>query len=69
MREASYVLDGVVFDFDSQVSAKFGIPTIDSREFKGSRVGVESSLEAIHIVSEEARKRGVAQESYCGDWR
>jgi hypothetical protein len=52
MREASYVLDGVVFDFDSQVSAKFGIPTIDSREFKGSRVGVESSLEAIQIVSE-----------------
>jgi hypothetical protein len=52
MREASYVLDGVVFDFDSQVSAKFGIPTIDRREFKGSRVGVESSLEAIHILSE-----------------
>jgi hypothetical protein len=52
LREASYVLDGAVFDFDSQVSAKFGIPTIDSREFKGSRVGVESSLEAIHIVSE-----------------
>jgi hypothetical protein len=50
MREASYVLDGVVFDFDSQVSAKFGIPTIDSKEFKGSRVGVPRSIEAIQVM-------------------
>jgi hypothetical protein len=39
VRTASYVLDGVVFDFDVQAAAKFSIPIVSSAEFKGTRIG------------------------------
>ena len=50
MRNIIYMLDGVVFDFDSQVSAKFGIPTIESIGFKGSRPGTRHGRPAIEIL-------------------
>lgn len=50
MRQTSYVLDGVVFDFDSQAGAKFNIPMIASTLFKGSRVETKRGPEAIEII-------------------
>lgn len=50
MREVCYILDGIVFDFDRQVSDKFDLPTIDGKRFQGNRPGTDASLQAFRFV-------------------
>jgi hypothetical protein len=52
LREASYTIDGVVFDSDNRISAKFGIPVVSSTQFRGTRLGAPS-IEAMQPLLDE----------------
>jgi hypothetical protein len=55
LREASYTIDGVVFDFDTRVSAKFGIPTVSSTQFRGTRPGAPAVEAMQHFLDNDDR--------------